>query len=354
VSLGVLAVVVAALVAHRDQAVAALREVATLSAGWLAVLVGLALASILANGALVGAITPGLTLPRAVMVQQAATAANNTAIGSGPVSLGVRVAMLRSWRVDDPSIVLAVVALNVLAAYKLWLVTLVTALVGSSGVADDVVDRRIFLAAVAVAVVVLGVTTAWWWLLLARPRMSDWCARRLGGGLQRVRRRLPRLPDVDVPAAVERARTDARALVRARRGRIVAAAVVEQALVVALPIAVVRAFGIGPDVVSTAQVLVTFGLVRLAAALTPIPGGIGVTEVGVTALLVRFGAPEPAVLAAVLTFRTLTFLLPLALGGLCLAAWRRRRVIAARTQAATGCGARDAREVRRAIAGGTR
>ena len=49
---------------------------------------------------------------------------------------------------------------------------------------------------------------------------------------------------------------------------------------------------------------------------------MGVTEIGLATLLTRFGGPEAAVLAAVLTYRVLTFVLPIFTGGACLAWWR--------------------------------
>jgi uncharacterized membrane protein YbhN (UPF0104 family) len=113
-------------------------------------------------------------------------------------------------------------------------------------------------------------------------------------------------------------------LVRSNGRRIVAAAALEQIVIVITPLAVIRAFGIGPETVSTVQVLIAFGLIRLVAALTPIPGGIGITEVGTATLLIGFGGPETTVLAAVVTFRAITFLLPIFSGGACFALWRWR------------------------------
>lgn len=314
---------VGAIVLRRRDVAIVWRELAGLSPGWVVVLVALTAAAVGANGWLASTITVGLTPARGVMVQQAATAANNTAIGSGPVSLGLRVAMLRSWRIDDVAIGVAVVALNVVAAYKLWTVTLLTAVVGAGGAADGVVGRHVFHLGIALAVAVLVGSTAVWWALLRHPRPLHWVARQVDPLLVRARRRVPRLPEVDLSALVERFRDGGYRLV-AERGRwIVVAAVVEQAVVLALPVAVVRAFGMGAGDVSTSEVLIAFGLVRLVAALSPIPGGIGITEVGITTLLLRFGGAEPAVLAAVVTYRTLTFVMPIMIGGACLWLWRR-------------------------------
>lgn len=320
--LGVFAV---AILTHRDEAVDVLRQIAALPPGWTITLGLLGAGSVVASGVLLSCITTGLSRRRGVMVQQATTAANNTAIGSGPVSMGVRIAMLRSWRIDEVTIGVSVVALNVVAAYKLWVVVLATAVIGTTGVADGVVDRRVFGVALVVSVAVLAGSTLFWWALLRHPRPLRWVAGHLQRGWDRLHRRYARLPMLDLVALIELGRQDGAALARSGALRIAAAAAVEQAIVLALPVAVVRAFGIGPDTLSLAEILVTFGAVRLVAALTPIPGGIGITEIGLTTLLIRFGAPESPALAAVVAFRTLTFLVPIIVGGACFALWRHRQ-----------------------------
>jgi putative heme transporter len=307
---------------HRSEAQQAISDIASMSTAWMLALSALAAAGILANGVAVRSLTPSLTVTNGVMVHQATTAANNSIVGSGPVNLGLRVAMLRSWDVSVPSIGVTVVALNVVSAYKMWVVTLVTALLGATGAAGDVIDRRLFWGVAGLAVVVLVASTAWWWIVLRFPVLSDWVARRAQRLADRARRRSRRIPAVDLATFVESTRDEARRLVRVRGRAIIVANVLEQAVFVLTPVAVVRAVGIESATISTAQILITFGVVRLAAALTPIPGGIGITEFGLAALMIAFGGPEPAVVAAVLTFRSITFLLPLLTGGLCLVAWR--------------------------------
>jgi putative heme transporter len=307
---------------HRSEALQAISDITAMSTGWKLALLTLAAAGIAANGLAVRSVTPGLSVTNAVMVHQATTAANNSIVGSGPVNLGLRIAMLRSWGVGASTIGVTVVALNVVAAYRTWAVALVIAMLGTSGAAGNVIDPRLFPLVATAAVGVLVVSTLWWWIVLRFPVLSGWMARRAQRLADRARKRTRRVPDVNVPAFVESIREEGRRLVRTRGRAIVAATVIEQAVFVVTPVAVVRAVGIDSATISTAQILITFGVVRLAAALTPIPGGIGITELGLAALLIRFGGPEPAVVAAVLTFRSITFLLPLMTGGVCLAAWR--------------------------------
>lgn len=323
-----LVLLVAAILVHRDELGAALGEMGDLGVGWAAALVALVVVGVAVEGVYTSAVTPQLSVARAVLVQQSVTAANNTVVGSGPVATGMRVAMMRSWGISDTSIGVSIVALNVVSAARLWLIALATAIAGALGSDGGVLDQRIYLLVIVIAVAVLSASALFWWVLLCHPRVAT----RLAGWAQRVWTRLcrrwERLPRLDVVEIVERARDEARLLVRLHRWRIVAATVADQAIAVLKPLAVVRAFGIDASTISTWQVLIAYGLVRLVVALTPIPGGIGVTELGLASLLTQFGGPETTVLAAVLAYRMLTFVLPIGIGAVTFAIWRwtRRRV----------------------------
>jgi uncharacterized membrane protein YbhN (UPF0104 family) len=55
------------------------------------------------------------------------------------------------------------------------------------------------------------------------------------------------------------------------------------------------------------RVLVIYALAQMIAALPLTPGGLGVVEAGLAALLVRYGTAMPSAIATVLVYRTLTF-----------------------------------------------
>lgn len=311
---------------HRDELANAIDDIAGLAPGWIAVLGSLVVCGMIAEGVYASAVTPGITWVQGAMVQQSATAANNTVVGSGPISTGVRIAMLKSWRVSDTSVGLTIVTLNVVAAYKLWLIALATSIAGLAGAAGDVVDRRVFVVVIAAASVVLTASTVLWWLLLRHPRTAAWLAERAQRLFDRARRRFTRLPYCDLVTVTEHARVEARDLTQVHGIRIVITSAIDQVFTLAKPIAVIFAFGMGSSVITIGEILVAYGLVRLAVALTPIPGGIAVTEIGLAALLTRFGGPETTVLAAIIVYRALTFLLPIFTGGACFAAWRWQRL----------------------------
>lgn len=327
VAVAVLLVYAVALVLHRDELASALELASSLSPAEATSLGAAAVLLVLTAGLTTRSVTPGLSGRQGVMVHQATTAATYTVVASGPTSVGIRVAMLHGWGVDPHRIGLTVVALNVLGAYKLWLSVLVVAVLGSVGAGGDVADARIFPLAGVVAVVVLGASSALWWLLLRHPTLADALALRAQRLVPRLRHRVRRLPELDLPALAQRLRSDAQGLVRGHGWAIAAAALLELAVVLLLPVLAVRAAGIDAAAVPAAEVVLVFGLVRMAAALSPVPGGIGVTELGLGVLLVRAGATDPAAVAAIVAFRTVTFLLPLLLGTLCFACWRwaRRR-----------------------------
>ncbi|MCC6833261.1 MAG: UPF0104 family protein, partial [Thermoleophilia bacterium] len=74
---------------------------------------------------------------------------------------------------------------------------------------------------------------------------------------------------------------------------------------------------------SVVESFAAWSLIRILTAVPITPGGLGVVELGLTGALVGFGGDQEPVVAAVLAYRVLTMVPPIALGGLCLAVWRR-------------------------------
>jgi uncharacterized membrane protein YbhN (UPF0104 family) len=85
--------------------------------------------------------------------------------------------------------------------------------------------------------------------------------------------------------------------------------------------------GVGVDAaqVSTVDVFAAFAFVRLLSALPITPGGVGVVELGLTGALVADGGTRAAVVAGVLVFRALTYLVPIVIGAGTYVVWRRKR-----------------------------
>jgi uncharacterized protein (TIRG00374 family) len=86
-----------------------------------------------------------------------------------------------------------------------------------------------------------------------------------------------------------------------------------------------RHVGVSVDDVGTAEALAVFAFVRLLTAIPITPGGLGFVELGLTAGLTAAGGAEAEVVAAVLVFRVLTYVLPIPLGLATYVFWRRNR-----------------------------
>ncbi len=101
-----------------------------------------------------------------------------------------------------------------------------------------------------------------------------------------------------------------------------------------------RHVGVSGSQLPWVEVLAAFSFIRLISALPITPGGLGVVELGASAALVAVGGPEAKVVAAVLVYRFLTYLLPIPLGLLTYLRWRqgsparKLRVIAEKQRAA--------------------
>ena len=96
--------------------------------------------------------------------------------------------------------------------------------------------------------------------------------------------------------------------------------IVTQLLLAGLLGLCLRAFG---QQATMAELLVVNTLTSLLSGILPVPGGIGVTEMTLTTLLVALGIPQSPALAASLTFRIITFYLPPAWGVMCMRSLKR-------------------------------
>jgi uncharacterized protein (TIRG00374 family) len=86
-----------------------------------------------------------------------------------------------------------------------------------------------------------------------------------------------------------------------------------------------RFVGVTPEQVSLAEALAVFAFARLLTAIPFTPGGLGVIELALITGLSAAGGPRALVAAAVLTFRALTYVLPIPLGAATYIFWQRNR-----------------------------
>ena len=264
---------------------------------------------------------PGLQVREAAVTNTAGAALSNTVPEGGAVATGLNYAMLRSWGFtlgDTTSEVLVTGTWSQMTKYILLAVGLVAVVLQGWG--------PVGLEWVALGLVVLvGVAIVLLTLILRSEafaaRLGAWCDRVIA----RVRRRVPRIPDPRLDEGLPLFRTQMVTLLRLCWGRLTATMLVSQLMVVLVLGVCVRMQGLDESTISWAVILVAWGLVTFASLLIPTPGGLGVAEVVLVAVL-GHGLPqsdEAAVLAAVLLYRIATFLVPIPIGLVTYLYWRK-------------------------------
>jgi uncharacterized protein (TIRG00374 family) len=117
-------------------------------------------------------------------------------------------------------------------------------------------------------------------------------------------------------------RHDALGLLRKRWHWLTLTTLVGHYTVFVVLLVTLRAVNVSNDEVSVIESFAAWSLVRVLGAIPIVPGGFGVVELGLTTALVGFGGSNAEVLAAVLIYRFLTIVPPLALGAMFGATWR--------------------------------
>ena len=267
-----------------------------MSLPWLGVIAAAVVASLVTTWMMVAAVLPSLRLRDAATVNLGSSAVANTVPGGGAVAMGVSWAMLSSWGVATSEYIrytLVSGLWNVFVRLGLPVVALsVLVLTGRSGTASQAAAY-----AGAGVLVLLAV-------VFRATLRSESFARLADRALARVLTAGCRL---------------------ARRGlRITATTVASHLTLWLVLLACLRADRLTQAQVSWQASLAAFAFVRLLSVLPITPGGVGVVEVGLTAPLIEGLAPAEAakVAAAVLLFRTVTYLLPIPLGALAFLGWR--------------------------------
>jgi putative heme transporter len=275
-------------------------------------------------------VTPGLGFWPAMVMTQSTTAVANTVPGAGPViGIGMTYGMLGSWGYSRSKTTTAVLVSGVWNSFiKLGLPVLALALVALQGNAGG---GRVIAALAGIGGLVAAV------VVFALMLRSEEGARRFGLLAGRVASRVLRLvrrpPVAGWELATVRFRARTIDLVQHRWVAITAASLVSHLSLYAVLLLALRHVGVGEAEVGWAEVLAVFAFARLATAIPITPGGAGLVEAVLIGGLVAAGGAKAQVVASVLVYRALTWLLPIPLGVGCYLWWRRRSRVAPATPA---------------------
>lgn len=287
----------------------------------IAVLAALTIWNLVTYWIVVVLATPGLTMPQAAVLTQTTTAVSNALPAGGAIGVGLTYSMLSSWGFSKTRSTLSVLVTGIWNNFvKLGtpvVALAVLAFQGESG-AGSMLAALAGLAGLVAAIAIFAL------VLRGEP-----FARTVGLTSQRIATRLRSLfrkgPATGWDLAVVKFRSRVLGLVRHRWVSLTVATILSHLSLYAVLLASLRTMGVSEQEVGWGQVLAAFAFARLVTAIPLTPGGVGVVELALIGGLTAAGGARAPVVAAVLVFRVLTYVLPIVLGGLCYLYWRANR-----------------------------
>jgi uncharacterized membrane protein YbhN (UPF0104 family) len=309
-SVGFVAVVYLFVLPQVADVSAVVASVRSMSGLEIVVLLGAAAANLATSWALVAVATPGLRFRQAMVVSQSSTAVAGAVPGGAAVAVGLTYAILSSWGFSRSRSTLSVLVSGLWDNFvKLGLPVLALTFLAFQG---EKAGASLLVGVVGVIVLVTAVSL--FVLVLHSEAMAAWAGEAVARALRGPRRLLHRPPAVGWGEATTTFRARAIGLVRRSWMTLTLTAVASHVSLYLVLLVTLRDVGVSDDEVSWAQVLAAFAFVRLLTAIPLTPGGVGIVEVGLIGALRAAGGDRAQVVAAVLIFRVLTYVLPVALG----------------------------------------
>jgi uncharacterized protein (TIRG00374 family) len=226
--------------------------------------------------------------------------------------------MLSSWGVSTAEYVLYTLVSGIWNVFArlglpvLALLVLVTAARPGTGL----------VAAAAVGLALLAVMVAGLSLLMRSESFAVRAGRALQPVLAIACRVVRRPVSFDIPGSLLGFRDRASALIAARGWRITIATAASNLTLWLVLLACLRGIGLSQAQVPWQTSLAAFAFVRLLTVLPITPGGLGITELGLIAILTVGHRDGAQVTAAVLLYRAVTYLPPIPLGAIACLTWR--------------------------------
>jgi uncharacterized membrane protein YbhN (UPF0104 family) len=273
-------------------------------------------------------VLPSIRLREAAAVNLGSSTVANTMPAGGALAMGVSWAMLSSWGVGTEEYVLYTLVSgtwNVFARLGLPVLAVLVLLTDGRPSAGLIAAAAVGLALLASAAIGLG-------LLIRSESFALWAGRALQRALDVTFRLARRRVSFDITGSLAGFRSRASALIVVRGWRITAATLASNLTLWLVLLACLRGIGLSQGQVSWQTSLAAFASVRLLTVLPITPGGLGITELGLVGILAADGGQGVSpgaghwtmaqVTAAVLLYRTVTYLLPIPIGVIAWLTWR--------------------------------
>ena len=262
---------------------------------------------------------PGLTPRQAAIESHTSTAVGNLLPAGQAVGLGVTYRFYSSYGFPPSQIARSLLIQGVWNNFvKLGMpIVAVGLLVLTRHAAGELTPVAV------IGVVLFGVALAGFALALSSERRAKRIGAALAAAASLPRRLAGRRGRLSWAEGAVRFRSDVIALLRPRWHWLTLTTLISHLSLFLVLLLALRHVGVAESQVSWIEVLAAFSLVRLLSAFPITPGGLGVVELGLAAVLVVAGGEKAKVVAAVLVFRALSFLLPMPIGALTYWLWRR-------------------------------
>jgi uncharacterized membrane protein YbhN (UPF0104 family) len=294
------------------------RVVKDLDGVWLAALAGAIALNVVTYAPPWMIALPGLRFRQALPFTQASTALTYYAPGGGLVGMAGSYGLLRTWGFGSGEVARAVTLTGIWNQLANLLLPVIAVLLLSIEEQQDAVLTTAAIVGGAIFTAAVGLFVLVFW--------SDGLARGVGEIAERLVTRLlgvvRRGSVTGWPDRLVGFRRNTVDLIRRRWAMLTLAAVAGNLAVFLVLLISLRAVGIGSSQLTWIEAFAAWSLARALQLIPLTPGGVGPVELGLTGILVGFGGPNVAVVAAVLLYRACTVLPTLLLGLATMAAWR--------------------------------
>jgi len=313
---------------------AAWDDVRSMTAAWILTLIGITILNLVTGWWFITTCLPGLSMRRAAAMNLSSTAVANTVPGGGAISLGVSWNMASTWGFSGETFTLYTLVSGLWSQFAKF-GTPAVALIALASVRGA--DRTLVLATILGTGVFLAALGA-----VVAALHSERFMAALGRFAQRALNRVMGWFHRTGPRNLERGFLDfkhqAAHLLKTRGWLISVSTLASDLTGWVVQYACVRACGVTAAEVSWEKSFAGYALIRLLTTIPITPGGLGITEVGLTAYLAsgQSNAVTDRIGAAILLARALTFVVPIPLGAVNFTVWRwlRRKIDAVPAPAA--------------------
>jgi len=285
---------------------------------WIAALAFAVIINVVTSAPPWMAALPGLSFLHALRVTQASTALTMVAPGGAAVGMATSYTMLNAWGLEDRAIGLAVLVTGVWNQLVIFGFPIVAvAALAADGGRNRTLEWVALIGLIVFAVIVTGFAVG-----LQSARLARKLGDRAAAAVTWLKHLVHRGPVRWTGETFVRFRAEAIGLLRRRWGVLTIAVLANHLTVFVLMVFCLRSIGITPSQVDIVEAFAAWSLARVLGSLPITPGGLGIVELGLTGMLVGFGASNSQAVAATLLYRVLGSVPTILVGLVAAATWK--------------------------------